>query len=245
MTTYVWFVRGAEHAAMCRTSVESVKKADRDAQIVIASDDLERVGDRYCMPVRAGMPIMIANVEAQLSALIEWGSEDDSMVFLDTDILLLRPLPSAGELTVTWRDHVLVGDDGEKLEGIAASMPYNYGVIRAQRNKATIEAFIWMRERIRKMHPSQQKWYGNQLALAELSGPRPAVGVQIDSRRIPWLLHEPSTLLTVGKIPCEFYNYTPQSVDEDVSQRSVLHFKGGKRGLMEGFAKKLGLGWYV
>lgn len=189
--------------------------------------------------------MMIANVAAQLEALIEWGSDDDSAVFLDTDILLLKPLPSAGELTVTWRDHVLISDEGEKLEGIAATMPYNYGVIRAKRTQATIEAFIWMRERIRKMHHNQQKWYGNQLALAELAGPRPKCGVQIDSRRIPWQLHDPSTLLTVGKIPCEFYNFTPQSIDEDVSQRSVLHFKGGKRDLMEPFAKKLGLGWYA
>lgn len=244
MTTYIWFVRGAKHAAMCRTSVESVKKADSTARCFVWTDEVSRdwsVEGAEIQSFNSGAaPLMVANVDAQLHALYYHAA----CVFLDTDILLLKPLPSAGELTVTWRDHVLVSDEGEKLEGIAATMPYNYGVLRAQ-GLGGIEAFMWMRERIRKMHPQQQKWYGNQLALAELAGPRPACGVQIDSRRIPWLLHAPSTLLTVGKIPCEFYNYTPQSIDEDVSTRSVLHFKGKKRELMEPFAKKLGLGWYL
>jgi hypothetical protein len=240
MTTYVWFVRGATHAAMCRTSVESVKKVDPGARCVVVTDDQTDLAPAQMLYIQAGKPMMVANLEAQIHALYHHAE----CVFLDTDILLLKPLPSAGELTVTWRDHVLVGDEGEKVEGLAATMPYNYGVIRA-RGQPALEAFIWMRERIRKMHPQQQQWYGNQLALAELAGPRPTCGVQIDSRRIPWLLHEPSTLLTVGKIPCEFYNYTPQAADEDVSTRSALHFKGGKRSLMEGFAKRLGLGWYL
>lgn len=244
MTTYVWFVRGAEHAAMCRTSIESVLNMDSSADCIVYVEDKSTI-PALCLTesIRPGMPMMVANLEAQISALTRPDTID--VVFLDTDILFLRPLPRAGELTVTWRDHVAVSDEGEKLEGIAASMPYNYGVICAKRNKATIEAFIWMRERIRKMNPQQQYWYGNQLALAELAGPRPAAGIQIDSRRIPWLIHSPSTLLTVGKIPCEFYNYTPQSDDEDVSGRSVLHFKGKRRDLMASYAKKLGLGWYL
>ena len=36
---YAWFVRGAEHAAMCRTSVESARKADSGAQCVVVTDE--------------------------------------------------------------------------------------------------------------------------------------------------------------------------------------------------------------
>jgi hypothetical protein len=243
MSTYVWFVRGAEHAAMCRTSIESIKKADATARCIVMTDEVTHdwlIDGAVVQHFKSGAPLMVANVEAQVQALYYHAD----CTFLDTDILMLKPLPSAGELTVTWRDHALVSDEGEKIAGIAASMPYNYGVIRAH-GLGALEAFIWMRERIRKMYRQQQQWYGNQLALAELAGPRPEAGIAIDSRRIPWLLHAPSTLLTVGKIPCEFYNYTPQAADEDVSARSVLHFKGKKRPLMADFAKRLGLGWYL
>jgi hypothetical protein len=199
----------------------------------------------HSMYIGPGRPIMVANIEAQLTAMIE--GEDDDYTFLDTDILLLKPIPSVGSLTVTWRDHVAVGDEGEKIEGIAAAMPYNYGVIRVKRCKATIEAFIWLRERVRLMHPQQQKWYGNQLAMAELAGPRPKIlGTQIDMRRIPWQLASPSTALSVGKIPCELYNYTPAVADSKLTEVvHALHFKGKSRHLMEGYAKALGLGWYL
>lgn len=247
MTTYVWFVRGAQHAAMCRTSMEAAYKADKWGRRVVVSDDKETHAlDEYAeghLTIPAGMPIMVANIEAQLTALIE--GADDYYVFLDTDVLLLKSIPQVGELTVTWRDHVAVTEEGEKVAGIAGAMPYNYGVMCVKRCKATIEAFMWLRERVRRMHPQQQKWYGNQLAMTELAGPAPKVGTQIDVRRIPWQLANPSTFLSVGKIPCELYNYTPRVAHSEVKNQHALHFKGHSRGLMEGYAKALGLGWYL
>lgn len=251
MTTYVWFVRGAEHAALCRTSMESVLRADKDAKdLMVVTDearaDWKTPGASLFSHIAPGNQIMVANIEAQVEALF---GDDDDYVFLDTDVLLLKPIPSVGELTVTWRDHVLVSDEGEKVEGIAAAMPYNYGVMRVQRRKSTIEAFIWLRERVRRMHPQQQKWYGNQLAMTELAGPRPAVGTQIDVRRIPWQMARPSTFISVGKIPCDLYNYTPNVPAVlgliQGGQKHALHFKGKSRHLMEDYAKALGMGWYL
>jgi hypothetical protein len=252
MTTYVWFVRGATHAAMCKTSIESVLRADPGAARLVVTDELSRewsIGTEHALvtvtSVQPSAPIMVANIEAQIHALMNGGKD---YCFLDTDVLLLKPIPQVGDLTVTWRDHVMVADDTEeKIEGLAASMPYNYGVMRARYSQATVEAFIWLRERVRRMHPQQQQWYGNQLAMTELAGPRPAVGTQIDTRRIPWQLAKPSTLLAVGKIPCELYNYTPRIANEPLigEPKHALHFKGKRRHLMADYAKLLGLGWYL
>lgn len=246
MTTYVWFVRGAEHAAMCKTSTEAVLRADGSANILIMTDDIKyrEYGIQATYFDSRGAPIMLANLEAQCQALFAPAS-NGKFVFLDTDVLLLGEIPQVGQLTVTWRDSVYASEEGEKVSGVATTMPYNYGVIAATFSQPTIEAFTWMRERVRKMQDSQQQWYGNQLALAELCGPRPVVGTSVGVRQIPWLLHEPSTFLSVGKIPCELYNYTPQAVGEDVGKRYALHFKGKARGLMKGYAEQLGLGWWL
>jgi hypothetical protein len=254
---YAYFVRGPKHAAMCRTSIESVKRADPNSAFFVMTDEEKRQWDIPEAAVREfapGMPIMLANLEAQCRALalVETG---DAITFLDTDILMLEPLPviegevpgiEGAHLSITWRDHVLTDDDGEKVEGIASTMPYNYGVMRAISCLPTIEAFIWMRERIRKMHSGHQKWYGNQLALHELAGPRPTEGARVDERRIPWLLTQMGNPLRIAKLPGERWNWTPSKVGERLhGVHSVLHFKGRARGLMESYAKRLELTWHV
>lgn len=249
MSSYVWFVRGARHAALCQTSIESVRKVDKEARCIVMTDDGHdrswKVSGALTYYIDPGMPIMLANLQAQCGALFV-AYPEEPIVFLDTDILLLEKVPALADLTVTWRDHVGVVDD-EKVEGVAAQMPYNYGVIVARYGSRSVEAFIFMRERIRRMHSRYQEWYGNQLALAELCGPRPPsdfTGIKIDERRIPWLLTNQGDSIRVAKIPADKYNYTPKKVGEDLTGRAVLHFKGPARALMESYAKRLGLGWY-
>lgn len=249
--TYAYFVRGAKHAAMCRTSIDSVRKVDAHASFVVATDD-PRAG-RWQIPgaaiveFDAGAPIMLANLEAQCTILAT-RPYGDPVAFLDTDILLLEPLPETpgADIAITWRDHVGLDAEGEKVEGISSGMPYNYGVVRAISSYASIEAFIWMRERIRRMHERHQKWYGNQLALFELAGPRPTEGSRIDTRRIPWTLTRYGNPVRFAKLPCARWNYTPQKVGERLhGLRSVLHFKGGARALMESYAERLGITWHA
>lgn len=245
---YAYFVRGAKHAAMCHTSIQSVKKADTDARFIVMTDEKDRnwsVAGASIHQFEGGMPIMLANLEAQCLAL-SMAQLGEQVTFLDTDILMLDSLPVVEDahLTITWRDHALVSDDGEKVAAVASSMPYNYGVIRAVNCFRTQEAFIWMRERIRRMHDGHQKWYGNQLALFELAGPRPDTGMRIDTRRIPWTLTSHGNALRIAKLPGERFNYTPQKVGERLhGLRSLLHFKGRARGLMESYAKRLELTW--
>lgn len=248
MSTYAYFVRGAAHAALCRTSMESVKKADPRALFVVSTDEPKRdwtIPSAAIHEFEPGMPIMLANLEAQCAILARNVSE--SITFLDTDILMLESLPATpgADITITWRDHVLVGEEGEKIEGIASSMPYNYGVLRASSGYASLEAFIWMRERIRRMHEGHQKWYGNQLALFELAGPRPTEGMRIDTRRIPWMLTKLGNPVRIAKLPGDRWNWTPKQVGQRIhGLHSVLHFKGGARPLMESYAAKLGLQWH-
>lgn len=247
MRTYAYFVRGAKHAALCRTSIQSVKKADPKALIVVATDEEKR---EWTIPGAAihefspGLPIMLANLEAQCAILATHAHE--SVTFLDTDILMLEPLPSTpgADITITWRDHALVGEDGEKIEAVAGSMPYNYGVLRATCSYPALEAFIWMRERIRKMHEGHQRWYGNQLALCELAGPRPQAGFSLDTRHIPWLLTKMGNPVRIAKLPGERWNWTPSQIGQRIhGEHSILHFKGKARPLMESYAAKLGLEW--
>jgi len=243
-THYCYFIRGAKHAAMARTSIESVQKADALANVMVITDENDRnwrleVATGCIAP---GQPIMLANIEAQLGALFAI-PRGDRIIFLDTDTLLLEGFATQGDMSVTWRDHVkVVGED--KVEGIAGTMPYNYGVLVARSCQATIEAFIWLRERVRRMCPPHQQWYGNQLALAELAGSRPESGTRIDRRLIPWSLTAYGNPVEIEKLPCEQYNWTPPRVGEKLAGKYVAHFKGHSRALMESYAKRLGLGWY-
>jgi len=249
-SAYAWFVRGEAHAAMCRTSVESVKRNDPGALCMVVTDEMYpkwTVPDTLPIHVDPGMPIMLANLEAQVSALAEaWTRNFERITFLDTDTLLLKPIACFGDVAFTWRDSIGLDDDGEKVEGIATRMPYNYGVIVAKPGIRAFEAFIWMRERIRGMHAAHKDWYGNQLAAVELAGPRPKneCGGQLDLRTIPWRLTSSGKQLHIGKLPCERFNWTPQGIGEDIADKYVLHFKGAKRALMSVYARQLGLGWY-
>lgn len=185
---------------------------------------------------------MMANVEAQIAAL-SFAAPDEPVVFLDADILVQQPLGKfhQGDITITWRDHVGKDDDGEKVEGVASQMPYNYGVMMFTPGIGTVEALIFMRERIRQMHAGYKNWYGNQLALVELAGPRPTFDRSTDFRRIPWAPGQYGRQLSIQKLPCDLFNYTPQSIDDRIGMKAALHFKGKARELMQPFAEKLGV----
>lgn len=250
-TIYSYFVRGEKHAAMCATSMESVRRVDPFARFVIWTDDGTGIpGGREKMAVHSfegGMPIMLANLEAQCRTLTSVAFQGERVVFLDADILLLDQLPWGEEdLIVTWRDRVGLDEEGNPVVGLAVTMPYNYGVIGTHAGAASIESFIWMRERIRRMNPRLLNWYGNQVALAALCGPRPQDGAAQETRHIPWLPTQHGCAVRITKLPGDRWNYTPKMVGERThGTRSILHFKGGARALMESYAKKLGLAWHL
>jgi hypothetical protein len=221
----------------------AARKADHKALCHVVTDEENLVvpGARM-IRFAPGLPMMVANLEAQLQML--HASPGEQVVFLDTDVLLLKPFPrkKGDGLIVTWRKTV-GGKIADVPGGVADLMPYNYGVLSAVSGLRTLEAFIWMRERVRKMDPRLQIWWGNQIALGGLCGPVPEEGERTDVRHIPWLLAEPGQPLTVHKLPGSIWNYTVSSEDEEISGRGALHFKGHTRPWMETYVRRLGLPW--
>jgi hypothetical protein len=242
VTTYAWFVRGQKHAAMAQISMAAVRKVNKGVECVVATDEPDlMVPGAQMVRFEPGLPMMVANIEAQLQVLHK---RMDAVVFLDTDVLFLKPFPDQLDqaITVTWRDTV-GGVIQDIPGGVADAMPYNYGVIGVLPGPRTIEAFVWMRERVRRMSPGLQKWWGNQIALASLCGPRPQDGDVTETRYIPWLLYEQGLPVNIRKIPGSIWNYTPTAEGEDLSERGAVHFKGHTRGWMKGYVERLDLPW--
>jgi hypothetical protein len=241
MTRYVYWVKGAEFAELAKLSIASVKKVERfivDRRIVIYTDeespawaaDLAPHGSGiYVRYLRPGRPAMVANLDAQVDAICS-ADLGENLLFLDADTLLRKAFPweEGIDLYTTWRDHV----NGDRE--MAKHQPYNYGVVGAVANAATIEAFIWLRARVLQMSPDNQNWYGNQLALASLLGqPRSEPW----TARIRWTLADEGSPLRVMPLPCDTWNYSPNTPDEDVSGKGILHMKGNRKDLMQHFAE--------
>ena len=232
----VYWIRGAEHAELAALSAASVRKVYPDAVIHVYTDDphgtphvdgtVRHVRERLHEP-------MVANIDAQLEHIT--GCEPGQRVlFLDTDTLLQAPFEFGGDMAVTWRDHESVVD-GQKVIGVAASMPYNYGVIGVVASPRISEAFFWLKFRVLSMSQAYRNWYGNQLALADLVG-----GVQEGTKpvRIRWSDADAGTEIRVRMLPCETHNYTPEGEGEDVTDKVVLHLKGKRKHLMAHYAQR-------
>ena len=251
---YIYFVRGEMHAAMAQVSIASLAKADPASNPVVMTDDLSvlenpglcKVAQVRWLEGERGRPMMLVNLDAQCAAIASL-ERGEPAVLLDTDTIVLQmlPLEVSDNLVVTWRDRIGTDAEGKPQVGIAQSMPYNYGVIGVRGGYKTLQAFMWMRERIRTMSPGLQQWYGNQVALAALCGPRPESGTVTDLRAIPWTLTSHGDTVAIRKVEGSRYNYTPQQVGERIhGMRSILHFKGKKRGLMKVYAERLSLPWF-
>lgn len=229
MTTYAYWVRGQEFADMASLSIASIKKIDPKATILVYTDD-ESLDGAFCR-LAPGRPAMVANLDAQVNALCT-SPIGERVLFLDADTIVKKKFPFCeADLFLTWRDYVGM-KDGEKQVGIAKDQPYNYGVIGATVNARSIEAFIWLRARILKMQKPHQEWYGNQIAMFDLVG-RPQ---DRKTATIRWALADRGTDLSVECLPCETWNYSPESEGENISGKGIIHCKGNRKALMKAYA---------
>jgi len=243
--TYVWWVRGRQFAEYAALSIASVRRANPDAthneqKFLVVTDEMDLDWTDVVAPfgsgvqlriVQSSQPTISARLDAQIAVLMD-ERRGDRVLFLDADALMRKPFPwePEADLYLTWRDHV----NGDK--DIARLIPYNGGVVGATVNPATIEAFIWMRSRIRHMSGQNQIWNGDQLALADLVGkPR---GDRIETQ-IRWAITDTGTPLSVSCLPCDVWNYSPDKVDEDISERAIIHLKGSRKDLIEHYAGRL------
>lgn len=228
----VYWMRGTSHDELVELSKRSIKKAYGEAARIWEYRDAENE------------PAMLANVRMQLHHL-QQAEPGRWVLFLDADTLATEYSGTlagldGSDVIVTWRDKV----NGEEA-GVASLMPYNYGVVGCESNAQTIEAWTWMYNRICHMHDKYQDWYGNQLALAELVGARTRLDTGYERRTTPirWALEGRVLPITIeiSQVPCEKFNYTPESIEEDVGGKCILHFKGNRKELMREYAKRLGL----
>lgn len=235
MTAYVYWIRGEKFAELARLSIASVRKVDPKADVYVWTDDYRgtpRFDGVAWHVLEPGRPAMVANLDAQLAAL-NYLTRGTQVLFLDADTILRRPFPFRldADLYVTWRPDV--NGDVE----MAKFQPYNYGVLGTHVRPVTIEAFLWLRARILQMTPKNQGWYGNQLALADLVGGPPAEGEASKECRIHWAMNDRGTPLKVKQLPCSVWNYSPNELGEDVSERAILHLKGDRKDLMQHYAE--------
>ena len=170
--------------------------------------------------------IMYDFIKAQRDIINKYGPT----VFLDADMIVLKPITEFFsienyEFSVTQRTEenkqlyftpVLHKEKFPELIGkkFGDEMPFNAGIYFCK-NSDTLK---YMLSIFNKLKSNYYEWYGDQLALREL--------VKINKFKI--------------KIFNDYiYNYTPNTVDEDLSDKKVLHFKGKTKKLLVPIFKKI------
>lgn len=229
----IYWVRGAAYYELAQMSIASVERVHPKAGHRVYTDDPGLSGTVRRLP-RQGRPAMLANLDAQVLAL-QTLPLYSRFLFLDADVLLAKPLDVDYHLTVTWRDKI-IGPDGQSMP--ADAMPYNYGVMGGIVCPETIEVFTWIRQRIEVMSRKLQNWYGNQAAMAELLGP---ASTGLHHKLIRASLDDPGIPFDVHMLPCDTHNYTPQAIDEDISDKVAIHLKGDRKDMVYHYAERLGL----
>jgi len=227
----VYWTTTEEGLEQAKLSAVSVHEVMPDARLYLYCDrTLKNVGSWPSQVIRMDFdryPLMVGNLVAQAHFALKY--LDLPTAFLDTDILLCAPLEIAPavDLAITCRDYVGKTADGEKIAGVAESMPYNYGVLMARPTIGAIEAFLWLRDRVSRLAPHLQAWYGNQVALRELAGaPLDKHFPHVARRSLPWV----DILISV--LDAEAWNYTPEKPDEELAGKRILHLKGVRKSLM-------------
>jgi hypothetical protein len=243
-TTYAYWCRGRAFAELAAKSIESIKRFDRfmvERRFLVITDDDTSLSEEYRqifgtqpviyfdMTFEKNRPAMVANLDAQIAVLNDT-PKGERVLFLDADTLMLQPFPwTDADIHATWRPDVNSDVQMARLQ------PWNYGVLGVNVTPATIEAFYWLRARILKMNPERQRWYGNQLALADLLG-QPNGG---KDRRIRWTLEDDGTPLSVCELPCSVWNWSPNGPDEDIEGKGIIHCKGDRKDLIEHYAGRI------
>lgn len=245
MTYYCYWLRGKDFADMAALSMKSVRRVDPHARFMVFTDDRENTPridarDVAWHELPGGRHPMVANLDAQIAAL-HCAQRGDQVLFLDADIVMRKPFPFAllPDLYVTFRNEVTYLEGGEVKEAdpdMVMLQPYNYGVVGCHVRPQILEAFYWLRARVLGMTTRNQMWFGNQLALAELVGVAPKEE-QDKLVRVRWSPLDRGTELCVRQLPCTMWNYSPNSADEDVSAKGILHLKGERKDLMKRYAE--------
>jgi hypothetical protein len=243
----VYWIQGQTFATLALQSAATFRKVYPEARfyfytdqsgIATLTEEIKDLGPSLVCPWDPEQPAMVANVMAQADFCLSehFDTVDWPTLFVDADVIAgdkraIIPGADRCDVVLTARRHVRM-KEGKPIEGVAKDMPYNYGVIWANPTREAKELFVWLRDRVAKMSPQLQNWYGNQVALREFAGVIPDALPASRTRMLPW------SKVRVHYLDCEQYNYTPESADEDLSEKFLLHFKGGRKELMQQIIKE-------
>lgn len=128
-------------------------------------------------------------------------------LFADTDVVIQHDVREVFEdqqwqVALASRDGTFISQE-EQASAFMQMMPYNTGVVFSRCPQFWDE----VDDLIERLHEKHQRWYGMQLAVAEL--------VKLNRYRVRVL--EPD------------FNYPPKAQDEDVSMRHLVHYKGPRK----------------
>ena len=198
----VSFVHVGANIAIPGLMVSSVRAVMPAAEIVQVPDQSTPAIPAVDTVVRRdwdGGKLMLFRLEL-LAAL-----DRPASVILDTDINVQRALDPVFDqpfdVALTVRHESIKDLDGVN---ITEQMPYNTGVMFTRQPRFWAEA----RDYCRGLAEEQQNWYGDQLSVKHVADGK---------------------AYRVVELPCDVYNYSPRTEDEDVSQRHAVHYKGMRK----------------
>lgn len=209
---------------MIEMMMASVKTAMPHSHIAMLTDRTTKAPDRVDKVVRADSDcseLMLARIGMQRRYL-EQSPDDCPIIFADTDLLFNGDLTDVFSGLCRVSAHI-----GLTRRLDSAEMPYNGGVIFV-RNHPLVRDF-WNRlcERAARLPSEYRKWNCDQIALGSMVDRRQhvlgshieAVGCAVKG-------------LGILQLPCEIYNYSPNTLEQITEKRSILHFKGNRKSLM-------------
>lgn len=197
---FLWVGKNAE-MNLCRAMVESIRQTNPGAVIYQLTD--------FDTPCVAPVDVILRskmNVPMMSFKLSMVQQLPEPMIIIDTDMIVQNDLSHIFNsdfdvaLTKRYRD-VAFRESGKSINDL---MPYNAGIMFSKNRD------FWKdcHEACLRMSPEQQKWWGEQLALAEV--------VKTGKYK-------------VLELPGETYNYSPDSPEDDTSDKACIHYKGERK----------------
>lgn len=203
--------------------VKSIRRSSPRAEIVLLTSndsvDIERLFDNVVYFEINDAFLMLERLRCQRSYRAQ---NPGPIAFLDTDVLVLRPLESIFEMNF---DAAVTVRDRPRHER-EIEMPYNNGVwfLKGMKRDAELTFLDHLICTNEAMHRDAYAWAGNQWAVVRTLGRRSAW------ERLNWFD------LEVLILPCTQYNHAPESIDEKCMDRHILHFHGSYKDWMTSFA---------
>lgn len=189
------------HRALARRLVESIRK-HMDCEIVQMSDPVTPNfgADHVCRLNPKGM-------FWSDFVLTHRASQPPETLFLDTDCVVQEDLSKVFDndfdVALTFKSSRFACFTDEK--GVKHLMPFNGGVSFSRKPEFWSEIL----SNVRTMtEPLMRGWWGGQVTLSNLAQ---------------------SGRYKVHVLDAERYNYTPKTPDEDLSDKAIVHYKGGHR----------------